>query len=95
MAFVTAVVIAIAATAVEQNDGADITGTISKAEPASKEDGTLAYPYADASRCPSSTDVIIWPKDGRPVPSLPSGLSVCFVGTQSFNNSGGADLKKR
>jgi hypothetical protein len=43
-------------------------------------------PYADASQCPSNTDLIIWPS-GRSVPSLPPGISVCFVG-QPFNDSG-------
>ena len=65
----------------------DTTGTVSKAEPATKPDGTPAHPYADASQCPSSTDLIIWPS-GRSIPSLPPGISVCFVGGQSFNDSG-------
>jgi hypothetical protein len=65
----------------------DTTGTVSKAEPAIKQDGTPAHPYADASQCPSSTDLIIWP-NGRSVPSLPPGISVCFVADRSFNDSG-------
>ena len=65
----------------------DTTGTVSKAEPTTKQDGTPAHPFADASQCPSSTDLIIWPS-GRSVPSLPPGISVCFVGDQSFNDSG-------
>jgi hypothetical protein len=64
----------------------DATGTVSRAEPAIKQDGTPAHPFADASQCPSSTDLIIWP-NGRSVPSLPPGISVCFVGNQSFNDS--------
>jgi hypothetical protein len=64
----------------------DATGTVSKAEPAGRPDGTPAHPYADASQCPSSTDLIIWPS-GRSIPSLPPGISVCFVGGQSFNDS--------
>jgi len=64
----------------------DITGTVSKAEPTLKQDGTPAHPFADASQCPSSTDLIIWPS-GRSVPNLPPEISVCFVGEQSFNNS--------
>ena len=49
------------------------------------QDGTPAHPYADASQCPSNTDLIIWPS-GRAVPSLPPGIAVCFVGDQSFKN---------
>lgn len=41
----------------------DTTGTVSKAEPPVRQDGTPAHPYADASQCPSSTDVVIWPRD--------------------------------
>lgn len=67
----------------------DMTGTISKAEPPTKQDGTPAHPFADASQCPSSTDVIIWPRD-RATPSVPPGISVCFVGSQSFNDNGPA-----
>lgn len=67
----------------------DMTGTVSKAEPPLKQDGTPAHPFADASQCPSSTDLIIWPRD-RAIPSVPPGIAVCFVGTQSFNNSGPA-----
>ena len=63
----------------------DTTGTVSKAEPPVRQDGTPAHPYADASQCPSSTDVVIWPRD-RAVPSIPPGISVCFVGNQSLNN---------
>jgi len=64
----------------------DTTGTVSKAEPALKQDGTPAHPFADASQCPSSTDLIIWPS-GRLVPTLPPEISVCFVGEQSLNDS--------
>jgi hypothetical protein len=53
----------------------DTTGTVSKTEPAVTQDGTPAHPYADASQCPSNTDLIIWPS-GRSVPSLPPGISV-------------------
>jgi hypothetical protein len=62
----------------------DATGTLSKAEPPITQDGTPLHPYADASQCPSNADLIIWPS-GRSVPSLPPGISVCFVGDQSFN----------
>ena len=64
----------------------EITGTVSRAEPALKQDGTPAHPFADASQCPSSTDLIIWP-NGRSVPNLPPEISVCFVGEQSLNDS--------
>lgn len=73
----------------------DATGTVSKAEPATKQDGTPAHPYADASQCPTSTDLIIWPS-GQSVPSLPPEISVCFVGGQSFNDTGsGVQIRKR
>jgi hypothetical protein len=62
----------------------DMTGTISKSEPAIKQDGTAAHPFADAGQCPSGTDLIIWPH-GSSVPSVPPGISVCFVGDQSFD----------
>jgi hypothetical protein len=65
----------------------------SKAEPPIKQDGSPAHPYADASQCPSNTDLIIWPS-GRSVPTLPPGISVCFVGGQSFNDSG-SDVQVR
>jgi uncharacterized Zn-binding protein involved in type VI secretion len=71
----------------------DTTGAVSKAEPPVKQDGTPTHPYADASQCPSSTDVIIWPS-GSSIPSLPPGISVCFVGGQSFNDSG-SDVQVR
>jgi hypothetical protein len=72
----------------------DTTGTVSKAEPAIRQDGTAAHPYADASQCPSSTDLVIWP-NGRAIPRLPPGISVCFVGAQSFNTSGPAPQVRR
>jgi uncharacterized Zn-binding protein involved in type VI secretion len=65
----------------------DATGTVSKAEPTGRPDGTPAHPYADASQCPSSTDLIIW-RSGRASLSFPPGISVCFVGNQSLNESG-------
>jgi hypothetical protein len=61
----------------------ETTGSVSKVEPALQQDGSPAHPFADASQCPSSTDLIFWPS-GRLVPSLPAGISVCFVGSQSF-----------
>jgi len=92
VAALTIVVIGLAASPPHPaNSGSksDTTGTVSKAEPAVTQDGTPAHPYADAGQCPSNTDLIIWPS-GRSVPSLPPGISVCFVGDQSFKdgNSG-------
>ena len=72
----------------------DITGTVSQAKPPLKQDGTPAHPYADASQCPPKTDLVFWPS-GRSVPSFPPGLSVCFVGSQSFENSGPDGLEVR
>ena len=43
-----------------------------------KQDGTPAHPYADAPQCPLSIDLVFWP-NGRSIPSMPSGISVCFV----------------
>jgi len=71
----------------------DTTGTVSKTEPPVMQDGTPAHPCADASQCPSNTDLIIWPS-GRSVPSLPPGIAVCFVGDQSFKN-GDSGVKVR
>lgn len=87
--------IGLAGTTVRELRGGEITGTVSKAEPPNRQEGTPMHPFANANQCPSSTDVVVWPKDGRPLPSLPPGISVCFVGTQSFNNNGGLDLGKR
>jgi len=73
----------------------DTTGTVSKAESPTKQNGTAAHPYADASQCPATTDVVIWP-NGRAIPRLPAGLAVCFVGEGSFNTSGRApQVRKR
>jgi hypothetical protein len=66
---------------------ADMTGTVLQAESPFKQNGTPAYPYADASQCPPQTDLVFWPS-GRSAPSFPPGISVCFVGSQSFENSG-------
>jgi hypothetical protein len=43
------------------NNTNDTAGTNSIVERI-KQDGTLAHPYADASQCPSSTDIVIWPE---------------------------------
>ena len=66
----------------------NITDTISKAEPPVVQYGTAMHPYADASQCPASTDVVFWPTNDRPVPNIPSEISVCFVGTGSLTNAG-------
>ena len=66
----------------------DMTGTVSKAEPPLTQDGTSSHPFADAGQCPSSTDLVIWPNGNGSLPSIPPGISVCFVGNQSFNDNG-------
>lgn len=66
----------------------EITSTVSKPRPSIERDGTSARPYADASQCPPSTDVVIWPNDDRPIPSIPPDISVCVVATQSLNDAG-------
>ena len=84
VASLTIVVIALAAALARPASGGpkdDMTG-VSKAEPSVTQDGTPAHPYADAGQCPSNTDLIIWPS-GR---SVPPGISVCFVGDQSFKD---------
>jgi hypothetical protein len=54
------------------------TGTASIVERI-KQDGTPAHPYADASQCPLSTDLVFWP-NGRSIPIMPPSISVCVVG---------------
>jgi hypothetical protein len=44
-----------------------------------KQDGTPTHPYADASHCSLSTDLVFWP-NSRSIPSMPPSISVCFVG---------------
>jgi len=94
--FFAVIFIGITAVAIRQMSGGndDITGTISKAEPSTKQDGTPTHPYADAGQCPPSTDVIVWPKEGRSIPSIPPSISVCFVGDRSSAN-GGSDVEVR
>ncbi len=96
VAFFAVVVVALASIAAGQvNDPKDdITGTVSKAEPSAKQDGTPSHPYADASQCSPGTDLIIWPKNNA-IPNIPPGISVCFVGNHSFNNSDGPNLEVR
>ena len=40
-----------------------------------KQDGTPARPYADASQCSLSTDLVFWP-NSRSIPSMPPSISV-------------------
>jgi hypothetical protein len=96
LVFFAIVIIGIAAIAMKQTNRPkdDITGTVSQTEPAVKHDGTAAHPYPDASQCPPRTDLVFWPS-GRSVPSIPPGISVCFVGNQSFENSGPDRLEVR
>jgi len=96
LVFLTIVIIGIAAIAMKQTNRPkdDITGTVSQTEPAIKHDGTAAHPYPDANQCPPRTDLVFWPS-GRSVPSIPPGISVCFVGNQSFENSGPDRLEVR
>jgi uncharacterized Zn-binding protein involved in type VI secretion len=91
------VCVGLAATLAPANSGSkdDATGTLSKAEPPVTQDGTPSHPFADASQCPSNADLIIWPS-GRSVPNLPPGISVCFVGDQSFNyDDSGVQVRQR
>jgi hypothetical protein len=94
--FFAIVVIGIAAIAMKQTNRpeGDVTGTVSQTEPPLKRDGTAAHPYSDASQCPPRTDLVFWPS-GRSVPSIPPGMSVCFVGDQPFETSGPDRLEVR
>jgi hypothetical protein len=96
LVFFTIVTIGIAAIAMQQTNRlkGDVTGTVSQTEPPLKHDGTAAHPYPDASQCPPRTDLVFWPS-GRSVPIIPPGISVCFVGNQSFENSGPDRLEVR
>lgn len=71
----------------------DITGAVSKVEPPVKQDGTPAHPYVDDSQCPPTTDLVIWPKDNHPIPSIPPGISVCFIGDHAFGDNGPVQLE--
>jgi hypothetical protein len=53
----------------------DVTSSIAEF---TKQDGTSAYPYAEASRCPLNTDLVFW-LDDRSIPNMPHNISVCFV----------------
>lgn len=96
VAFFAVVVVALASIAAGQvNDPKDdITGTVSKAEPPAKQDGTPSHPYAEASQRSPGTDLIIWPKNNA-IPNIPPGISICFVGNHSFNTSDGPNLEVR
>ena len=94
MASLTIALIGVAIVALSADDIS--TGTVAKAEPPIKQDGTLAHPYADANRCPRSTDIVIWPEEWRSIPTFPRVFSVCFVGIQpKDNNGGGVELRGR
>jgi hypothetical protein len=90
VAFLTIVSIAMAGSAVGQTNDRknDVTGTVSKAVPPLRQDGTSARPYADASQCSPKTDLVFWLRNDRAIPSIPPGISVCFVGDKSSNDSG-------
>ena len=60
VASLTIVLIGVAIVAVSADDIS--TGTVAKAEPPIKQDGTVAHAYADANQCPRSTDIVIWPE---------------------------------
>ncbi len=95
LACFTIIMIGIAGVALGQTNGPkdDVTGKVSQIEPPIVPDGTAAHPYADANQCPPRTDLVFWPS-GRSVPTIPPGLSVCFVGDQPFETSG-RDLEVR
>src|SRR5262249_30445247 len=88
--FSAIIVIGIVGIAVAEMSGptTDITGTVSKAEPPVQQDGTAAHPYADENHCPARADIIFWSRDDRPIPTIPPGISVCFVGDRSVNTGG-------
>jgi hypothetical protein len=90
MAFLTIVTSAIAGSAAGQTNDRnnDVTGTVSKAVPAVKQDGTSTHPYADASQCSPKADLVFWLRTNRAIPRMPPGISVCFVGDKSSNESG-------
>ncbi|HTE76380.1 MAG TPA: hypothetical protein VK653_06515 [Xanthobacteraceae bacterium] len=92
----TIVIVGIAAIAMKQTNRPkdDVTGTVSQTEPPIKHDGTPAHPYPETSQCPPRSDLVFWP-NGSSVPSIPPGTSVCFVGDQSFENSGPDRLEVR
>jgi hypothetical protein len=70
----------------------DTTGTVSKTEPPIMQDGTPAHPYADASQCPSNTDLIIWPS-GRAVPSVPPASRFVSSAISLKNGDSGVQVR--
>jgi uncharacterized Zn-binding protein involved in type VI secretion len=94
--FFAIIVLGIVGIAVAEMSGptTDITGTVSKAEPPVQQDGTAAHPYADENHCPAKVDIIFWSREDRPIPTIPPGISVCFVGDRSAN-TGGPQLELR
>ncbi len=90
--FMGAVGMAVAAMADPKED---VTGTVSKAEPITQQDGTVAHPYADASHCPSKVDIIFWSRNDQPIPIIPPSISVCFVGDRPLNGDSGAEVRDR
>ena len=92
----TIIVVGIVAIAIGELSGRkdDATGTVSKAEPPGQQDGSAAHPYANSNQCPASVDLVVWPRNDRPIPNIPSGISVCFVGDQAVND-GGPQLQVR
>jgi hypothetical protein len=53
LVFFTVFAIELAGTTVRQLGADEITGTISKAEPPDKQDGTAARPFAESNQCPA------------------------------------------
>jgi hypothetical protein len=88
VAFLTIVATAGSAAGQTNERKNDVTGTVSKAVPPLKQDGTSTHPYADASQCSSKTDLVFWLRNDRAIPSILPGISVCFVGDKSSNDSG-------
>jgi hypothetical protein len=72
LVFVTIVLIAIVGVTIGAMTGPekDITGTVSKTEPTTQQDGTAGHPYADASHCPSKVGIIFWSKNDQPIPTM-------------------------
>ena len=89
ISFIGVLGITVRAVSGEKND---ITGTVSKAEPPTLQDGTAAHPYADVSHCPSKVDIIFWSRNDQPIPIIPPSISVCFVGDRPLNSGGGPQV---
>jgi hypothetical protein len=91
----TAVAVAVVTTCQIGGTQAQVIGTISPTNPVATQDGTAAHPYSDASQCPPSTDIVIWPEEWRSIPSIPREFAVCFVGGQSKNDNVGPNIEVR